>query len=116
MAELLGARKRGRKPEQLRLTAREIVAGLTTPGKPVEVEVELVPGEGRRKGESVTLEIPKGAAVVPFAITRDKSDENAREQIRLAAADVARKVAIRSHAVRLDDGTEAVVWHVLLAD
>lgn len=110
MAEVIGTRKRGRKPEALRLKARELAAALTDPGKDHDVEVLLVPGEGRKKGETVTLSIPKGAAVVPFELTKEKSDENAREQLRLAAADAGVAVSISSVAVRLDDGTEGVIW------
>jgi len=113
MAQVIGARKRGRRKEALRLAAAELAAAVTGATGTKNVTVELVPGEGKRKGESVTLSIPKGAQVVPFDLTRDKADANAREQIRLGAADAdAKPVSIRSTAVRLDNGEEVAVFHL----
>lgn len=112
MAEVLGSRKRGRRKEALRLAVAELAATVKAGKGEQAVEVELVPGEGKRKGESVTLTLPKGAAVVPFALTSGKADANAREQIRLGAADAGAAVAIRSTAIRLDSGEEVAVFHM----
>lgn len=112
MAEVLGSRKRGRRKEALRLAVAELAATVK-PGKGEQtVDVVLVPAEGKRKAESVTLTIPKGAAVVPFELTASKADANAREQIRLGAADAGASVSIRSTAIRLDDGSEVAVFHM----
>lgn len=118
MAQVVGPRKRGRKPEALRLAAREFAAKLRAVKGEVEVAVEVVPGEGRRKGESVTLTVPKGAVVVPVALTRDKSDANVRAQLTAAFKDAVEvgsrdkgdKLALTSFGILTDDGEEFPVF------
>lgn len=112
MAEVIGQRKRGRKKEALRLELEKLAATVTAAAGEKSVTVELVPGEGRKKGESVTFSIPKGAVLAPFSLTKEKKDENVREQMRLAAKDAGRKdLTVRSTGIRLDSGDEVTVWH-----
>lgn len=111
MAEVIGPRKRGRKPEALRLAAAAAAATVTAAKGEKSVDVLLVPGEGKRKGESVTLTIPKGAALLPFDLTSSKRDENVREQMRLGAKDAEKALAVKSTAVRLDSGDVVTIWH-----
>ena len=115
MAQLIGKRTRGRKREALRNAAADLARSLK-PGKgEVEVEVEVVPGEGRRKGETVTLSIPKGAALVPLDLIGDKSPENVRQQLRNGAADAGVKVALESHGGVTDAGDEFTLFVMKLA-
>ena len=67
MAQLTGKKVRGRKKEALRIAAAELAAKVKAGNGDREVIVEVVPGEGRRKGETIALTIPKGAVVVPAA-------------------------------------------------
>jgi hypothetical protein len=110
MAQLTGKRKRGRKPQRLRIVAAELASAVKAESGEVEVEVEVVPGEGRRKGETVTLTIPKGAVIVPLDLTGDKSPENVRQQLRNGASDVGAKVAIESHGGLTDAGEEFTLF------
>lgn len=112
MATVIGNRTRGRKVGALRTTAKALAETLTLPGKPGNVTIELLPADGKVKAESITVELPKGAAVVPFGLTLDKSDENAREQIRKGAEDAGVAVSISSIMVRFDraDVGERAVW------
>ena len=113
MAKVIGdgTRKRGRKKEALRQAAEELAPTVKAGKGDASVTVTLIPGEGRSKGETVTLTLPKGAVVVPFTLTREKADANVRQQMRQGAAEVGARVSIGSHAIMLDDGTEATVWH-----
>lgn len=114
MAEVLGARKRGRKREALRLAVEQLASKLSGPGKETAVEVEVNPPKTPKgKAETVTFEVPKGSAVVPPDLTRPKNDANAREQIRLGAEDAGIAVAIRSIQVRDDDGNEFPVFYMV---
>jgi hypothetical protein len=106
MAQVLGARKRGRKVEPLRLALREAAAQVKATKGTKEVTLEVAPKE------PVTFTIPKGAVIAPFHLTSAKNDTNVREQMRLAAQDVERDdLSIRSTAIALDDGTEVAVFH-----
>jgi hypothetical protein len=118
MATVIGNRTRGRRKEALRLTAASLVAALGAPGADTETTVELLPAEGKQKAENCTLVIPKGAAVIPFALTSTKSDENAREQIRKGAEDAGVKISIQSILVAFDrEGVEpSPVWVVTRTD
>lgn len=112
MAEVLGPRKRGRRKEQLRITAAELAGKVRNVKGVASVTVELVPAEGKTKAETVTLEIPKGAAVIPFALTSVKDDANAREQIRLGAKDAEANVSLASVNLRLDSGEEKPLFYI----
>lgn len=111
MAEVLGPRKRGRKKEALRLACETIAATVKATAGTKEVTVEVAPAEGKRKAESVTFSIPKGAALIPMELTLPKQPENVREQMRLGAKDAGADLAVRSTGVRLDAGTEVTIWH-----
>lgn len=115
MAEVIQSASRGRKKEQLRLTAAELAPKVKAGSGETSVTVELLPPSGKFKGESVTFSIPKGAVVVPFELTNPKADGNAREQIASGVAKDAGlkdKVSIRRQAIRMDDGTETSVWYL----
>lgn len=114
MAKLTGKRTRGRKPEALRLAARALAATLKPSKGEVEVEVEVVPGEGRRKGETVTLTVPKGAAIVPLDIVAGKSPENVRQQLRNGAGDAGVEVSLESHGGVTDAGDEFTIFVMAL--
>jgi hypothetical protein len=121
MAQVLGPRHRGRRKEQLRITASELAPTVKAAKGMAQVTVELVPAEGKQKAETITFEIPKGAVVVPFGLTKEKAEANAREQIRLGAVDAAKAagndngksgVSIGSVGIMLDDGTETAVFYL----
>lgn len=132
MAQVIGNRTRGRRKEPLRLTVTELIMSALKPsGAAQDVtidlrEVEVAGPKGSKKTvmDNVTLSIPKGSVLVPFALTSEKSEENAREQIRNAKKDAEEagfkapkglKVQVQSTAVKLADDSEAVVWTVHLA-
>lgn len=106
MATVLEDRKRGRKKGALRTTAEALAATVGIfKGKAGDevVTVELLPAEGDLVAETVEITIPKGTVVVPFDLTLEKSDENAREQIRKGASeDAGADIAIRSVMLKLD--------------
>lgn len=114
MAELIGPRHRGRRKEQLRLTAAQLAATVTAAKG--EKEVTVVVAEAttpKGKPETVTFSIPKGAALVPYELTAPKAEANAREQIRLGAKeDAEANISIASVGVRLADGTETAIFYM----
>lgn len=117
MAKLTGKKVRGRKKEALRIAAAELAMRVRE-GKPdddIAVDVVVVPGEGRRKGETVTLTIPKGAVVVPAELLGDKTPENIRQQLRNGAEDAGKKVSLESFGWVADDGETSGTIYVMKA-
>lgn len=111
MAQLVGVRNRGRKPGALRVAAREMAATVKG-GNAKEFTIEVVAQNGRKKAETITVEFPSGSSIVPVGLTDGKSEENAREQLRLAIEDAGRKgeVGVRSVAYLTDAGDPGIVW------
>lgn len=115
-------RKRGRTKGALRIASTGLVKGLTnaTGTKSVTVPLREVTVGKKTYTDEATLTIPKGAAVVPFALTEGMStDENAREQIRNGGKDAVAEgwaapkgysVVVESFSAALDDGSEGVVF------
>lgn len=117
MAQVVEDRKRGRKKGLLRTTASQLVAGVGKSKKAIEETMELLPATEEFPVEMVTVTIPKGAVVIPFGLTFEKSDENAREQIRKGAEDGGIQIAIKSFALKLDrDGSEKPLWYLAVPE
>lgn len=115
MAKLTGPRVRGRKAGALRIAARSLAAQVKgTKGEKTEtVEVRAAnPDTKGDKGEHVEMTLPKGAVVVPIALTLGKTDANCRETIGNGAADVEVEVGISSVNIEFDDGTEAPLFYL----
>jgi hypothetical protein len=109
MAEVLGANKRGRKKEQLRIVAAELAAKVTRAKGVKSVKVDTtVDG----KADTTTIEVPKGAQVVPFDLTYGKSPETVRMTLRNGAADADLAVTVASHRIMLPNGTESAIYHI----
>lgn len=111
MATLAGPRKRGRKKEALRTDAAALAASLASLGNRSAVEVPMPEPE-----PSLWLSVPKGVAVVPFALTVDKSDENVRQQLRNAIADADVDAEVRSVVITFADGTQPTLWLLATPD
>lgn len=115
MAKVLGVRNRGRKKGELRKQASVLAATVAAqPGPAMTFEVEVAPANGRKRPEIIEVTLPKGTVAIPVALTSDKSEENAREQLRLAAGDAGATVSIRSASYMLDadadDAEPRVAW------
>lgn len=118
MATAVGQRKRGRKKDALR-TEGVALAQKAGNGTNAERTVDFIAGS--KKDATVTIEIPRGAAFVPFALTAAKSDANARQTLANAIdeAGLKGKVAVHAYAVATDEGsdhgpvgTELTLWYL----
>lgn len=114
MAELLGKNVRGRKKGPLRQAAAAFAADLGK-GKGGKTTITLIPADGKTKADTVEVVIPKGAIVVPFALTRGKSGPNVGEQVRSGMEDagVTDGFRLESDNIKLNDGTEDRLHYVL---
>lgn len=114
MAKLKAVRNRGRKKGSLRIAATELASKVAAaPGPKADMTVEVAPKNGRKNPETIVVSLPKGTVAIPVALTSDKTEENAREQLRLAASDAGTSVSIRSATYSLDadaDDVERVCW------
>lgn len=115
MATVTRKRTRGRKKGELRLAAASMAAKVTG-GNAKEFTIEVVPQNGRKKAESITVEYPSGSVLVPVELTTEKSEENAREQLRLAIEDAGRKgeVGVNSVEFASDAGEAGILWVLVL--
>lgn len=115
MAQVIGKRKRGRTLGELRVAASALALSLTPSGANASVKTSVIAPDGSE--ESVTLSVPKGDVVIPFALTAGKNDENSREQIRNGAKDAGVEVTISSLVIKFDqDGSEAPLFLMALKD
>lgn len=113
MAKLVAVRNRGRKKEALRLEAAVLAAQVGPySAEKADLTIEVAPPK-RKGGKADTLEVtfPKGTVSIPVGLTAGKKEENAREQLRLAASDAGKRVSIRSATYTMDGSdAEHIAW------
>lgn len=107
-------RKRGRKAGALRIAARELVAQINASKKAQTVTVEIHPADGKKKADVATFEIPKGTVLVPFELTRGKTDENVRTTVTNGFADVDASPVHSSKTAQDDNGENHTIFLVSL--
>lgn len=110
MASLVAKRTRGRKKGLLRIFAATL-APKVGGGNDKVFTVEVAPANGRKKADTLEISVPSGTKFIPVEMTKDKKEENVREQLRLAVGDSkVENIGVASADFTYENGDAGILW------